>query len=162
MQEDTVHNAYIAVVSNNLEFEEDFYSPRRHKEHRGRMKKVFFVSFVSLWLIKDFSWIQNIIRIKRALDLLEQRIACVSELLLEKGFFSEAHAVLAGDGAAKRQRIFEDFLHRGLDAVHLVGVAFVGEKSRVQIAVAEVAEGRDVEPVLHRGLPDEADHLREF
>ena len=56
--------------------------------------------------------------------------------------------MLAGDGPAELQRSSDDVVERMVDAVHLVGVALVGEEGRVQVAVAHVAEGADLQAVL--------------
>ncbi len=53
----------------------------------------------------------------------------------------------------RRDGLVEDLFHGGFDAVHFVGVVFVGEEGGVQVAVAHVAEGADAQAVALRRLP---------
>ena len=69
------------------------------------------------------------------------------DLLAQEGLLGEADAVFAGDRAAEAERPVEDLVERPVHAVHFVVVAFVGQERRVQVAVAHVAEGADVEVV---------------
>ena len=48
----------------------------------------------------------------------------------------------------------EDFLHRLLDAAHFLLVRLVGQEGRMQVAIAHVAEGADLETVAVRDLLD--------
>jgi len=46
--------------------------------------------------------------------------------------------------------------------LHLPGVTLIGEEGRVEVAVAKVAKGGHLQPVLFRGLRDEGDHASEL
>jgi hypothetical protein len=98
------------------------------------------------------------IGIEGALDLAHQIEARVAHLLPEPRLLGQADAVLAGDGAAELEGARHDLLERVVHALHLVGVALVGEERRVQVAVAHVAERADLQPVARGRLGDEAHH----
>jgi hypothetical protein len=65
----------------------------------------------------------------------------------------DAHAVLAGDGAAHRDAGLQDVGAEQLAAVQLVGVVGVEQDQRVQVAVAGVEDVAAAQAVLllHRG-----------
>lgn len=60
-----------------------------------------------------------------------------------------------------RDGFVEDLFEGFLDVVHLL-VAFVGEESGMQIAIAHVAKRADAQVVFLRDGGDEADHLGQF
>src|SRR4051794_28301292 len=69
---------------------------------------------VECWMfrgVEDFSWIKQAVRIERVFDRFQQRITGVAELLTEKTFLREAHAMFAGDRAAEAQGFVEDLFH---------------------------------------------------
>jgi len=70
----------------------------------------------------------------------------------------EADPVVASDGATAFQIGGDDLGEGGFDAVHLGVVAFVGEDRGVQVAVAEVAKGSDVQVVFFCDGFDGANH----
>ena len=96
------------------------------------------------------------------LDLLHDFEAAVPHLLQEPGFLLDAHAVLAGDRAAERERLLRDDVEREVHALHLRFVALVGQERRVQVAVPHVAERPDLKIEAAGGLGDEPDHLRQL
>src|SRR5512140_3774673 len=70
--------------------------------------------------------------------------------------------MFAGDGAAQANGFIEDFFEGFLDAMHFLLVPFVSEEGRVQVAVAHVTEGADLELELAGDRGDKADHVRQF
>ena len=80
----------------------------------------------------------------------------------EESLFGDADAVFAGDGTAEADGFVEDLVEGQFDAVHFLGVAFVGEEGGVEVAIAHVSEGADAELVALGDVFDEADHGGEF
>ena len=112
--------------------------------------------------VEDLAWVEQAVGIERALDRAQQFERGIAELAGQESLLGEADPVFAGERAAEGQRVVEDLLHRGLDAVHFLLIALVGQKRRVEIPVAEMPERRDLHLVAGGGLVDEADHLGEF
>jgi len=113
-------------------------------------------------LIEDFSGVQKVFGVEGALDLFKKGVRARVALEGQVGFFGEADAVFAADGAAAAEGFDGDFAGGGAHALHRRGVAFIGEVGGVEIAVARVAEGGAGDAVTLRGGFNEADHGGEF
>ena len=112
--------------------------------------------------VENLPRIQDAVRIERVLELFHQRETRAADRGGEKCFLRQSDAVFAGNRPAECERVVENFVHRAFHARHLVGVAFVGEESGMQISIAHVAEGADAQAVARPHFLDETDHLREF
>src|SRR2546422_477000 len=76
----------------------------------------------------------------------------------QKFLLRETDAVLAGNRAAELNCFLEYLAEGSVDALDFVLVALVAEEGRMQVAVAEVAEDANLQPVLLGSLLDERNH----
>ena len=108
---------------------------------------------------KDLAGVHDAVGIDGVLDASHQRDRVGAEVEFHELLLQQADAVFARERAAERDGRLEDLARGGGHAAHLFGVAPVAEDVRMQIAVADVPEQRDLERVRRR---DRAHAAREF
>ena len=79
----------------------------------------------------------------------------------EIGLFGNADPVLAGQGAADRQRLVENLGDAVMDLFGMLGIGHVAQDGWVQIAVAGMAVNRNRQVIFLGNFADAADHVRE-
>jgi hypothetical protein len=90
--------------------------------------------------IEYLSRVQHVVRIQHLFDFPHHFHAGWTGNFLQKSLLRQADAVLTGDGAAEINGGEKNFLEGFFDAMNLVAIALVGQASRVEIAVTEMAE----------------------
>ena len=95
---------------------------------------------------EDLAGIEHAVRIERLLDAPHQRDGLGRQLQRQVPRLAEADAVLAGHRAFERDHAFEQRLLGGGDARLDVGIVGVDHDVDVDVAVADVAEGRNQQP----------------
>ncbi|SPC14782.1 hypothetical protein CO2235_220015 [Cupriavidus oxalaticus] len=91
---------------------------------------------------EDLARVEDMVGIERVLDHAHQVERILAVLLHQEALLVQPHAVLAGAGAAHRQRAFDDALVDGLGLGHFLRLVRVDQDRHVEIAVADVADDR--------------------
>src|SRR5207253_3141441 len=91
--------------------------------------------------------VEQALGVEDALDLLLKHRASAAQLRGEMRQLEDAHAVLARDGAADRDRPGRELVHGGEGSALLHGVVRREQEARMDVAVAGMAEAARLEAV---------------
>ena len=94
--------------------------------------------------------VEDPVRVERVLHPPGQRHHVLAELVGQRGLLGAADTVLAGDGAAQRDRDLHDLVERRPSPPFRVRVAGVVDDDRMGVAVAGVGDDRDLHAVPPR------------
>ncbi len=93
--------------------------------------------------IKHLAGVQNALGVESGPEFAHDSHLRLAGEFREELFLGKADAVFAGDGTAEADGLVKYLLKRLVLSLDFICVAFVCEKSRVQITVAHVTEGTD-------------------